>query len=66
LDHGISVLGKSLERCDVVYYGVKGTTGKHEALYVGGGMVISNGSEPGPFKLPIRYRDDLMDIRRYI
>lgn len=32
----------------------------------GGIRVISFGSEPGPFLLPLRYRSDLKQIRRYI
>lgn len=68
LTHGESVLHSKtgLQRADVVYYGVKGTTGEHEAIYVGGGKVISNGSEPGPFLLDMNYRNDMMDVRRYI
>lgn len=40
--------------------------GGHTALCVGGGQVISFGSEAGPFLLPIDYRSDLIEIRRYI
>lgn len=29
-------------------------------------MVISFGSDPGPFLLPLRYRSDLRQVRRYI
>jgi len=37
----------------------------HVALYIGGGMVISHGSEPGPNKLKFDYRT-IAQIRRYI
>lgn len=37
----------------------------HVALYLGGGYVASHGSEPGPLKLPIRYRGDVNQIRQY-
>jgi hypothetical protein len=29
-------------------------------------MVISHGSEPGPFDLAYNYRSDVLQIRRYI
>ena len=40
--------------------------GGHTALCVGGGKVISFGSESGPYLLPIDYRSDLVEIRRFI
>jgi cell wall-associated NlpC family hydrolase len=51
---------------DIIIYGQPGTTGEHTAAYVGGGMVISNGSEAGPFYLRVDYRPDRMATRRYI
>lgn len=55
---------------DCVIYGVKGTTGEHVAIIVGKKngvpMVISHGSEAGPFYLPYNYRPDIIEIRRYI
>lgn len=66
LKHGRSVKhGYALQRGDAVIYG-RGGTGEHTAIYIGGGLVISHGSEAGPFKLRIDYRPDLQDIRRYI
>jgi cell wall-associated NlpC family hydrolase len=50
---------------DLVIYG-NGPPGKHVAIYVGHGMVISHGSEAGPFHLPWNYRRDVMQTRRYI
>lgn len=49
---------------DCAMYG--SPSGKHTALCVGGGMVISMGSNVGPVKVPMRYRDDLYQVRRYI
>ena len=39
---------------------------EHVAVYIGGGKVFSHGSEGGPYILPMRYRPDLAEIRRYI
>jgi hypothetical protein len=73
LDHGKAVqhLG-NVQRGDAVIYG-HGSPGEHTAIVVGrsrGGtgkpMVISHGSEAGPFFLPYDYRDDVMGFRRYI
>lgn len=67
LQHGKRVVHReNVLRGDLALYGVPGTTGKHVAICVGGGKVISHGSEAGPFLLPIDYRSDLMQIRRYI
>jgi hypothetical protein len=72
LNHGKEVkhLGNVL-RADCVIYGRKGSDGEHTAMIVGRNksghpMVISNGSEAGPYYLPYDYRDDIMCIRRYI
>lgn len=53
-------------RGDAVLYGARGSNGEHTALYVGSGLVISHGSEGGPYKLPVDYRADRMSVRRYI
>lgn len=67
LTHGKRVVHVSnLERGDFVLYGRPGSTGAHVALYVGGGLVISHGSEGGPYLLPYDYRSDVMQFRRYI
>lgn len=50
---------------DLALYG-SGFPGEHVAIYTGGGLVVSHGSEAGPLLLPLHYRSDLMQIRRYI
>lgn len=50
---------------DAIIYG-SGFPGEHTALYTGGGLVVSHGSEAGPLLLPWRYRSDVLEIRRYI
>lgn len=50
---------------DLIIYG-NGWPGEHTAVYTGGGLVVSHGSEAGPFLLPYRYRQDVLAIRRYI
>lgn len=58
-------------RADCIIYG-NGAPGKHTAIVVGRRekdnkpMVISFGSEAGPYYLPYDYRSDIMEIRRYI
>ena len=66
-EHGKRVVHRSnVQGGDLALYGdPTGRTG-HVAVCVGGGKVISFGSEPGPFLLPIDYRSDLREIRRYI
>lgn len=66
LDHGKRVVhSTNWLRGDLFIYG-NGAPGEHVALYLGGGMVASHGSEAGPFKLRWNYRSDLMEVRRYI
>jgi hypothetical protein len=50
---------------DLLIYG-KGPPGKHVAMYLGGGMAASHGSEGGPYKVRWNYRPDLMAVRRCI
>lgn len=50
---------------DVIIYG-RGFPGEHTALYTGGGLTVSHGSEAGPLLVPWRYRSDVLSIRRYI
>jgi hypothetical protein len=73
IEHGVRVDGRlAVQRADAVLYGDPlGRTG-HTALVVGhdrrnGGklMVVSFGSEAGPFYLPFNYRP-VTQIRRYI
>lgn len=49
-----------------IMYGIPGTTGKHTALYTGGGKVVSHGSEGGPYLANWRYRPDVMAIIEFI
>jgi hypothetical protein len=63
--HGRSVIHLPYQRGDLVLYGT-GWPGEHVAMYIGGGLVISHGSEAGPFKLSMHYRGDVIDVRRYI
>jgi len=55
---------------DCMLYGKKGTTGAHVAIAVGKKsgkvMVISHGSEGGPYFVPYDYRSDRIGWRRYI
>lgn len=75
LEHGRRMTDISkVRKGDCVIYG-HGFPGQHTAIVVGwsakvsnGGhpMVISHGSEGGPYYLPYNYRSDIMQIRRYI
>ena len=67
VDHGKPVVHReNVMRGDLAHYGDPvGRTG-HVAVCIGGGKVISHGSEAGPFLLDIDYRSDLRQIRRYI
>lgn len=50
---------------DLVLYG-HGPSFEHVTTYTGGGLCVSFGSEPGPFLLPVHYRPDAAEYRRYI
>jgi hypothetical protein len=54
---------------DCVFYG-SGPPGQHVTIVVGrrAGVpwVVSHGSEPGPFHVAYDYREDVLQIRRYI
>lgn len=50
---------------DLVFYGA-GAPWQHVAIYIGGGRVLSHGSEAGPYLLPIDYRADRGEIRAYL
>ena len=60
---------KNVIRADGVLYG-PGPPYEHTAIVVGHRagkpLVISNGSEGGPYLLPFDYRSDVGEIRRYI
>lgn len=66
IQHGkVVVHSRNLKRGDAIIYGDPyGRTG-HTALYIGGGLVISHGSEAGPMKLTWNYRP-VTACRRYI
>jgi hypothetical protein len=73
LEHGKRVAHLSnVQRADAVIYGENGSDGAHTAIIVGRRpsdgkvMVISHGSEGGPYYIAYDYRDDIMEIRRYI
>lgn len=63
MGHGKRV--SSLIPGDAVIYG-RGFPGEHVAIYTGGGLVVSHGSEAGPLLLPVHYRPDALQYRRYI
>lgn len=63
--HGKMVVHESnIKWGDLALYGA--APGHHVAVCVGGGEVISHGSEGAPFRLPLHYRSDLHQIRRFI
>lgn len=64
MEHGKQV-HSNFQRGDLVLYG-HGFPDEHVAIYVGGGMVISHGSEIGPIKCSMRYRPDVQMVRRFI
>jgi len=70
LEHGLAVRYPSnVLPGDCVIYG-NGPPGVHCAVVAGmvngTPVVISHGSEPGPFYLAYNYRPDILQIRRYI
>lgn len=70
LSHGMVVERiADMRRGDAVLYG-SGPPGKHTAIIVGRHgdtpMVVSHGSEGGPYYLRWNYRSDVMSVRRYI
>ena len=62
-DHGRRVTGHLIVG-DLIHYGPG--TGDHVAIYIGGDMVFSHGSEAAPFKVRVHYRNDFSHARRYI
>lgn len=64
MTHGQQV-HSNFQHGDAVLYG-HGFPDEHVAIYVGGGMVISHGSEIGPLKCSMHYRSDLQQVRRFI
>lgn len=71
IEHGKPIrYVKNVLTGDCVIYGSSRTNTKHTAIVVskrnGVPMVISHGSEGGPYFLPYNYRSDIVAIRRYI
>lgn len=64
LEHGLQV-HSNFQHGDLIFYG-HGFPGEHVAIYAGGGMVISHGSEAGPLHCSMAYRNDFMQARRYL
>lgn len=68
--HGVPVTNGHYLLADVALYGDPFGASGHTALLAGElhgvPMVISNGSEAGPFFLPLHYRPDLLVVRRMI
>lgn len=56
---------RNLKIGDGVLYG-NGWPYEHVATALGGGIVFSHGSQPGPWKLGIDYRNDRAIMRRHI
>lgn len=71
IDNGREVIHiKNVLRADAVLYGTYSKP-SHTAIVVGHDknglpMVVSNGSEAGPFLLPYNYRSDVAQFRRYV
>ena len=65
IEHGERVTRASVLRGDCLFYAGADGRINHVTIYVGGGMVISHGSEPGPVKVRMDYRP-IVQIRRYI
>lgn len=52
---------------DLIFYGTQaGGIPEHVAVYIGGGLVFSHGSEGGPYILRLDYRRDRRMSRRFI
>lgn len=64
LQHGRAVSSSEVQVGDAVIYG-SAAPGEHVTVCIGGGMVVSHGGPDGPLKLPLRYRSDVLSIRRY-
>lgn len=66
--HGIGVKhDENLKIGDLVFYGDQGGgIPEHVAVYIGGGLVFSHGSEGGPYILGLDYRRDRRMSRRFI
>lgn len=49
---------------DLTFYGQ--TVSTHVTIAIGNGQCVSHGSEGGPYTLPINYRGDYLQTRRYV
>lgn len=63
--HGHTTTVVSAKPGDLFFYGSSRGIPTHVAVYVGGGRVISHGSEAGPLLLAWNYRNDLNQVRSY-
>lgn len=66
INHGKLVAYTKARPGDLVFYGDSMWNIHHVAMYVGNGMVVSHGSNPGPSYRSIDYRPDRQQIRCYI
>jgi hypothetical protein len=64
-DRGQRVARADVMRGDLLFYADAQHRINHVTIYIGGSMVISHGSEPGPRKLAMDYRP-IVQIRRYV
>jgi hypothetical protein len=64
--YGQQVRESELLRADLVFYGGSLQVPAHVAMYIGNGRVFSHGSPGGPRILPVHYRSDVTQFRRYI
>lgn len=49
---------------DLIFYGPGSS--EHVTVAIGGGQCVSHGSEGGPRTLPVHYRGDFLQVRRYV
>lgn len=64
--HGKHVTIAQCRLGDLIFYGWKNGQPEHVAIYVGNGMVVSNGSEGGPYYERWNYRGDFIGARSYL
>jgi peptidoglycan hydrolase-like protein with peptidoglycan-binding domain len=65
INHGRRISRSQLQPGDLVFYG-HNYIPSHVAIYVGGGRIVSHGSESGPLLLPVGYRSDIHSYRSYL
>jgi cell wall-associated NlpC family hydrolase len=67
-DKGVRVGLANLRPLDLVFYGDEGWRPGHVAIVVDSrhDLVVSHGSEGGPYLLPVNYRSDIHSARRYL